>query len=731
MQLSIFSYDGNSTINDGTNFRATFPPGAVLTQASGVPGFVERPHFAPVYNYKARSPRYLPIQFVILGAVHTGMDTLRRIFNTFDDNGLKQLIVKDTANSDKQWYVYCTPVSMADYDGSSVTINFFVPDPIWTSINANTVTWNITTSSDTKNVVTVGTFPVDLQIDIKPTETKTGGQPYKRFVTVTNTTLRQFFNYPVDLTNGGLNTANLVGDTSVSNQINNVAGITTTATTIDIDTPVGGGLASAGMGYVDTEQLTWTANSGTQLTGVVRGVNGTTATSHLDNAVIKRSKMQADGDDIRVYFNNVEVNRWLGGMNSSSTKIWVTQTWNPQIQFDLGTALSAGVETVIVINNTQSNQINIKVLPAKGAVVIDSEIFTYTGKDIVGMQLTGVSRAARGTSAATHSAGAVIKWIEYDIKIAYGDRTLGALPFDNAPKPIFHLTNSSNTSWVYTGANFSSTTSSWRAGAWTHNHIYSLAQPAVRQSEPYTATQHTFAEPSTTIGLSSGAWLYGTTAKGDRYIASWQIYHPAGITAVVADGKKFRTTALSWSATMKAALQYGNFTGTVGTWTTLWNQSAPAAATWTAFTGSPTSLGATYNTIRLYMDMSTPAIANWEADIELSTVSLTLDSGQTPTVTISAENDAYELNVKITDNSSGRYILVKDTVKLNQTLRVDGINHRVYLTDDNSNRFPALSLSTVRADWLPISPNTTTTLAFLDTGTTGMTITITYNDRNH
>ena len=40
-------------------------------------------------------------------------------------------------------------------------------------------------------------------------------------------------------------------------------------------------------------------------------------------ALVTAGKMQADGDDLRVFVDNVEVNRWLANMNTTSTNIWI------------------------------------------------------------------------------------------------------------------------------------------------------------------------------------------------------------------------------------------------------------------------------------------------------------------------------------------------------------------------------------------------------------------------
>lgn len=66
-------------------------------------------------------------------------------------------------------------------------------------------------------------------------------------------------------------------------QINNGAGITSTATTIAFDT---GTLPAAGYGRIDNEYFGWGANAAGSLTSCVRGLQWTLRQTHADNAVI-------------------------------------------------------------------------------------------------------------------------------------------------------------------------------------------------------------------------------------------------------------------------------------------------------------------------------------------------------------------------------------------------------------------------------------------------------------
>ena len=70
--------------------------------------------------------------------------------------------------------------------------------------------------------------------------------------------------------------------TSVTNQLDGALNNSTTTVTVDSTT----GFPTTGTIDIDLELITYTAKTGTTFTGCVRGVNGTTAASHLDNALV-------------------------------------------------------------------------------------------------------------------------------------------------------------------------------------------------------------------------------------------------------------------------------------------------------------------------------------------------------------------------------------------------------------------------------------------------------------
>lgn len=650
MQRSIVSYDSQTTINDGSNFSAYFALGSDAP-GHGLPVFVDRPHFAPVYTYKGRAVKYLPLQIKILGTVHSGYDTLKRIFNPVDDSGLKTLLIKDTANSDKQWYAQVTCVSMSR-DGDLVTVNLAAPDPIWYSNTQATTTWTITTTAQTVAVPNVGTFMVEPIFDIKPTGAKGASQAYRRIVTFYNNTTNAYTNYPIDVTAGGLDTATLIS----------------------------GG------------------------------------------------KMQADGDDLRISDKGTEINRWFGtggaAINQAGTKVWVTINIAPKIEMTLREAHSTtSTITVLPLTVNGANRSALINLPPAGVVLIDNEYYSYVGKDYVGVQLTSVVRTIRYSSAAEHTTGATIRWIEHDLQMVYGDLTLGAPLIDDTTKPIFLLT-STNAIWTYTGAAFLTGTAK-RAGEWKAAFVSSLAPTSVRTSTLYSANHHTFADPATEMGMAVMAYNSRGKLKPDSAEMEYRLTIPHGISTSTFAAEKIRVGTIFPAL---AALEYS----TNGT---LWNTAAStntASTTYaTAFSATTSTFGASNpSAVRFRLKGSVQGVTAGEGAIEVDTF-VAAHSATVPTVSLGAENSNYELDAKITDTGSGRYIKLKYNLKVDQTLRVDTLNHAVSIVDDNSDAYAALTLDAIRSDWLPLTANSTSTLQFDDATTGNVTILVKLRDRNH
>jgi hypothetical protein len=126
--------------------------------------------------------------------------------------------------------------------------------------------------------------------------------------------------------------------TSLTNQLNGSR--TSGDTTIIVDSTAG--FPASGILDIGTELITYTAKTGTDFTGCVRGTNGTTAASHLDNAIVTNATMWT-GWGIQSNTTNTILapGSWsldnFGQILVATIKNGKTFTWNPSITSSLFT----------------------------------------------------------------------------------------------------------------------------------------------------------------------------------------------------------------------------------------------------------------------------------------------------------------------------------------------------------------------------------------------------------
>jgi len=440
--------------------------------------------------------------------------------------------------------------------------------------------------------------------------------------------------------------------------------------------------------------------------------------ANLDTAALVRAgKCQADGDDIWVIVDGHPVSRWLVGMNTTTTSVIATISFAPKIEMTLDTAIAgSGTVSEIVLEKTNANAAALKRLAAvrNKMVLIDNEVFTFSGVDKANYKLTGVTRAQRGTSMASHAVGAIVRWIQHDIWLVYGNSTMRAPEEDIAKKPIWNLSASTATSWSYT--QYYDADYPTRPGTWTPSVIQSTGG----KSRWYGGDKGADAEPATHMGMQAKAYQVGNTWKSETAQLEWRFYHPGGVTAVSATGKKYKKLA-SFGAI--AGLQKKN----TNAFTTVWTETAPGmSAVWTPFARPNVSLGGTFTALRFYFQCTLAAAAHNEADLQIDTLTLTLDSSKIPQVTVGVETDNYWMDTILRVRETGDEIRLRGICPINKTLIVDCENKTVTL--DGENAFGFLSLNSARSAWLDLPPGTAT-LIMRDNGITDVDITVEWEDR--
>src|SRR3990170_1249600 len=434
----------------------------------------------------------------------------------------------------------------------------------------------------------------------------------------------------------------------------------------------------------------------------------------LDTATLTTTKMQADGDDFRVWVDGVEVDRWLQDMDTANTKCWVNLNLGPRREGTTNTSIAgSGAITTITLSKTKANLEFLHAMAAavNKVVLIDSEAFTFTGVNLVTYQLTGVTRTKKDTTIAAHTQPKTVRWIEHDIWILYGDSTLTAPDVDDDNKPIFSL-SSTNGAWA--GINFYDADSS-RTGMWKGEVLASRTG----LSYVYTAPNNTFADPSTSLGLA----LIGSAdfqVQNETGTLDWIFSHPATITTVLFSGDKYMSG--SWPAIV--GLQYLQ---TNAVWFTADNQAEPTIDyAWQSFGPTTTSLATPYpSAIRFVIDGLLSSAISEMALVQFDTVTITFSSANLPTIAVGAEAAAYYFDATLTNNTSGEYIKCAVPCILNDVVTIDCENKEAYLSDGSRVN---VTLSTDRAEWLDLNVGSNT-LQYDETGTAAVTVHVIHRDR--
>jgi len=661
---------------------------------------IQRSNNFPVFSSKGYAGTIKVIE-VTLNDVNNIRDSLVIAMDILGE-GQKQLIALDELG--RQWYVNAVCLGMNEEGTSENTATFGMTfecdDPIWKKVtpSTQTISVNVTGSGTITPLGNQYALPV---ITITPTVSGGVGFAYKKFIQIINNSLNALANYPINLTGAGLDTAALVSDNANKCLLNGA--INASVTTITYDT-VTGSIPSAGSIYVGTEQISYTSKSGTQFLGCVRGINGTTAASHLDNDITYTSKMAADGNDFRIYVDGVEVKRWFNGINTSTTKVWINWTQPANTNMTLGATIAAtGAVSTITIQNTAGNVALMPTIPTSGNVLIGSEIFVYTGVNVAGLTLTGCTRAERQTTAGAHAIADAVKFVTHDVWMYYGSPLLSAYIVDDTYKPIIKLT-STNTSWIYeefgtgpsTGVGSGLRTASWEKLS-PNPYAYITAPWGIPDTSPW-------------------------TAMGPILRTGFGLYNPCGFTTVTATGEKVWTE--NFFTPVWVVYTFEKSTDGVS-YANVWTESAPPVGFISATaldSHSAVALGATYN----YLRFVSPETTAQSCRCMFLDMTLAIDATKVPTINLATEASNFVLNSTLINAATGYSITISLSMTLGTSITVDTKNKTVTLYD-GSNQINALQNMPIRLEWFPLLPSRANVITITDLAQ--VTYAFSYEDR--
>ncbi len=416
------------------------------------------------------------------------------------------------------------------------------------------------------------------------------------------------------------------------------------------------------------------------------------------------------GADIRVYVDGVAADFWIDNPNTTTTKIWVNLSWLPAQKGTTTGALGTGAFSTLTLNES------IDGWPYSGLFAIDNEIFQYTGKVNSTRTLTGVTRAGRGTSVASHSAAAAVIWIQHEIALEYGAAGYpSGSGLVSRTAPMFAL-SSSNTVWTY--ADFA---------------------------------QAEFGNPASDLLPRAGGWLPGSNAATERYFKSQDsgislgTFEVLGMKSIVGTTTK---TALSgtWTLTNPCGIASANFTNgyfyhgkyTQGWWLAQvrsfaagWtnNYTVPNGtnATWTTWSRSTGTLPS--GTTQLQLALFGYGSSTYPMYVEAGDVAVTLNSSNTPLTIIGGEETTYRIRPVLVNETTGESLLVDVALNIGEGIAIDANDGDVtLLTDDTAAGNAVTMVEGVRKYMLRLQPGANV-LRYDEAGVTDVDVDISFERR--
>lgn len=424
----------------------------------------------------------------------------------------------------------------------------------------------------------------------------------------------------------------------------------------------------------------------------------------LNTSALVSGGKAAASNSLSVIVDGRHVDHWYGnsdgaagGFNTTSTKIWA----NMDFAGSVAVALGDGVGT----SNTEITAGgDISAFPPQGILQINSEVITYTGRDLYRNTFTGCGRGAYGSTAATQSSG-TIYWIQHEVWIVYSSgwsRTLAG----GTNRPVIDLTNSSNAVWKW--ADFGSL-SATRTAQWTRMNGGT--------GEVFTGNQH---GAETSPFQVAGVYLPGAGSSLPGNYALWRFHSPAGIDALVWDGSsryEFGYIRLQVSA------DGSNWTQTGSAW------DSATDGTWDTYSDSVSSLDATLRHVQIVPWNSGSGPADVEAQV--ANLELTFQSDLRPVSTLLPEQSNYPLWLTIENTTTGEALVIGAVPGLQQgveSVEADTEGKTAVILPGGRNAYQHVGRDGLRPDWLRLAPGVNA-LQLLEAPSAGNVIEFTFTER--
>lgn len=442
-------------------------------------------------------------------------------------------------------------------------------------------------------------------------------------------------------------------------------------------------------------------------------------------ALVSGGKAQADGDDFRVTKNGRHIYRWVGGggWNSTTLKVFSVFDFSPGIDIAISAAIAAtgAVTTVSVAPTTDNRNALLRLGAVENKVfLLGTEAYTFTNANHVTFQITGCTRAQKGTGMQSHAIGDILHWVESDVWVIYGNASATAQTVNDNVKPMVDMTNSTNTSLVWTDyhdVNYPERPLSWIP------YVKSVGRNYGGTTNSYRSDRGGGGTIASEMGGKIASFNYLGLDRDEqatvRHSLNLQL---AGGTAVAFSGEKYRY-ATSWPAV--AGLQVYD----TNVWSTISNQSTPGTAgTWGAFTVASTSLGGTFKDIAFTFAGRVAGSSGNISMFEVDAVTVMLNAADVPFVSLGAEAASYYAEATIRNVTTGQSITFEYPAVLGESIEIDCDNQTAEY-QDGANLANIISKDTQRIEWMRLAAGNNI-LSYTETGVTDVDVVITFETRS-
>lgn len=441
-------------------------------------------------------------------------------------------------------------------------------------------------------------------------------------------------------------------------------------------------------------------------------ITGSTDTTFDTAALVSGGKMQADGDDLRVFRDGVEVDRWLNGINTTDTHVIVSCDMPAASNMTLKTAIaSTDTVTEIELNYTTANVTVISRLPNAGRLIIDtslgstdSEEFTYTAKTVTDTKLafTVSTRAVRNSLAVNHAANDPVRWMPYDFTIVYGNSSATAPVTNDARKPIVALT-SRNNSFSYTNF-FGYVNNQLRPNSFVKG--WGRVANLCRYFSSTNDAGDT--DPATALGITARTYQSGNIWRGDGLDGNWIGYFYDGISSISATGEQLQTVAAIPTTTMRAAILNNDVIDGYDLWTVS-AQTSSDYNTWTTWTKSSSDAVLPSNATQLWFNMSGAISGDTDYVNKVALNTLTVGLTNYPHVMLRDEVITnIQIDMTITNDTLGESIRIRYPMRTSDTLYVDCDPDFPTVKFNGQMVNGAIQISSIRAAWFRLAPGSNT-----------------------